>query len=133
MTYWPNRAMATKKKTPKKTSGRKKCVSPISGSNLTPGNPGNSGGKKGRSGRKPYAWKEFCAKTLEDEDTRTAIERALRDTDTPGYPALLKTIAGYAEGLPEQTVNIKGDSPRQQILDELARLSARKDKGKGTK
>ena len=131
--------MATKKtakrKTAKKTaSGKKAPPSPKSGVSLPVGNhPGNSGGKKGRSGRKPHAWKEFCAKTLEDKGTREAIEGALKDSHTPGYPALLKTIAGYAEGLPEQTVNIKGESPREQILDELARLAARKDKGSGAK
>ena len=129
--------MATKK-TAKKTV-RKNTVKktgpkrdPKTGQ-VSNGNPGNSGGKKGRSGRKPHAWKEFCAKTLEDKGTREAIEGALKDSHTPGYPALLKTIAGYAEGLPEQTVNIKGESPREQILDELARLAARKDKGSGAK
>ena len=110
-----------KAKTPKKS----RCVSPKNGNKLTPGNPGNSGGKKGRSGRKPHAWKEFCFGVIHDPDVQKAITDAARDTSTPGYTALLKLLADHGEGVPAQTINLEGESPRERLATEVDRLVAR--------
>jgi hypothetical protein len=89
---------------------------------LTPGNPGNSGGKKGRSGRKPDWLKRLMTRlahekvlverkqkdgtTVEEEVPALAfgIRHVLRSPGAKNYPAVLKTVLAYAEGLPVQRV-----------------------------
>jgi len=136
--------MATKKKTAKKKTVKRKTAkktakvelappSPINGQRLQMGNPGNSGGKKGRSGRKPMAWKALCKDILEDEETQKTLRRAAADSDTSGYPSLLKLLSDHAAGVPEETINVKTESPREKLNDELTRLAATKATGKATK
>jgi hypothetical protein len=73
---------------------------------LKPGNPGNSGGKKGRSGRKPDAFKALCQRLLDRKETKAAIGRVLQNPANPGFSSVLKTITAYAEGKPDQNVNL---------------------------
>lgn len=83
--------------------------SPRSGAPIIPGNPGNSGGKKGRSGRKPLPFKQLCADILNDEAAQDALRRVASDPSAPGYAAVVKMLASYAEGLPVQSVQHTGE------------------------
>jgi len=73
---------------------------------LTAGNPGNSGGKKGRSGRKPNWFKEFASDVLEATETQNAVRRKMVASFDPGYGQVLKTLAEYAFGKPDQKLLI---------------------------
>ena len=104
-----------KRKTAKKTTDAKRCVSPRSGNELVSGNPGNSGGKKGRSGRKPNWWKDFCGDTLK----KPATKKALEDKAKAGDINAIKLLAEYAEGKPVQRVEGSLTISHEEALDEL--------------
>lgn len=98
-----------KGKTGKKT-GKHTMTSPRSGATVPTGaHPKNTGGKKGRSGRKPLPFKELCKDILEDPVTQQKVREAAQNPAAPGYSALIKALAAYAEGLPQQTHKHKGD------------------------
>lgn len=72
------------------------------------GNPGNSGGKPGRSGRKPDSFKALCREILEDEEVQAELRKAAKERATAGYGGVMKMLASYAEGMPEQSVKHSG-------------------------
>jgi len=100
---------------------------------LIPGNPGNSGGKKGRSGRKPLLWKEHCRDILTDEDVRKHMLAAARTPKLSGYAPLIKMLASYADGLPDQTIILEHESPIEELLSELDIIAARQRAAKNTR
>ncbi len=113
-------------KTGKKT-GKRTMTSPRSGATVPTGaHPKNTGGKKGRSGRKPLAFKELCKDILEDENTETSMRAAARTPKLPGYAALIKMLASYADGVPEKTIVLEHESPLEELLCELDGVATRR-------
>ena len=113
------------KKTAEKTARSK--PSPLTGQTLPLGaHPKNTGGKKGRSGRKPFLWKEHCRDVLIDKTVREHMLVAARTPKLPGYAPLIKMLASYAEGLPEQTIILEHESPIEELLRELDGIAARR-------
>jgi hypothetical protein len=137
--------VATKKKTPKKTPKRKKCVSPRSGQNLTPGNPGNTGGKKGRSGRRPTAI-SLAAQEIADKYSLLEVAKDIAVADIweewvnkDGKPvagptknsdrlAAIKLILEYGHGKPRQTVGIETLSEEERMDRLLAILAEARER-----
>ena len=80
----------------------KTARSPVTGAEIPLGaHPGNTGGKKGRSGAKPFWWRDFCRSTLADPRVQKRIQMAARNANTVGWASLIRTLAEYAEGVPE--------------------------------
>jgi hypothetical protein len=108
-------------------TGKKVMRSPRSGAECPTGaHPKNTGGKKGRSGPKPYPFKVLSKELVDDPVTQAAIRDILADPDHRHFAVTLKLMAGYAEGLPEQEITIKGETARTKLADLLAGISARK-------
>lgn len=99
-----------------KTAGRPKPGRPFAkGADARRG-----AGKKGRSGRKSLAWKALCRDLLHDTRAQDELRKAVRDRSTHGYAQLLKLLAGYAAGLPVQTVRIGGLLSVAQRIESLS-------------
>lgn len=93
--------------------------SPRSGAECPTGaHPQNTGGKKGRSGPKPMWWKEFCRQTISDPEVQRTIQEAAKDPSTPGWASLIRTLAEYAEGVPEP-LQLSPEERRARIAELL--------------
>lgn len=91
-------------KTAGKTTPAKRVPKHGHGALYSGGVPGNKGG----TGRPPNWFREFCRDVLADPKVQENVKAQLRARKNPGFGGVLKTIAGYAYGKPEQVHRHEG-------------------------
>lgn len=69
---------------------------------------GGTRGNRGGPGRPSNAFKEYCARLLEDRACQAQVRRVLRDASHPAFAALWKAIAERAYGKAPQAVEVSG-------------------------
>lgn len=102
---------------------KKKYLAPQLAPSVTPRHghgkllPGGKPGHRGGSGRPPAKFKDWVREILESDETKSQIQRILRDADHPSFSTVLGKLLPYGYGSPSSAPI--DHAPNVTIVDDL--------------